>query len=133
MTAADEKKHCDHECVCNWWACHVHEGFTMYPCYGNPSCEHDTRARGTAPVCDDTCVYKRFAANMENAAAHDAEVASAAREEVLDELARWHNDMITNITSPKNGAVSIVSIRSAKFQHDRALEKIKSLRSEEKK
>ena len=28
-------------------------------------------ARGTAPVCDDTCVYKRFAANMENAAAQE--------------------------------------------------------------
>ena len=38
--------------------------------------ENEIRARGPAPVCDDTCVYKRFASNMQNAAVHDAEVAA---------------------------------------------------------
>ena len=82
MTAADEKMYlqddpsekCGLQEICG-------KGYPGKNSHGEivcftGECKFDTRARGTAPVCDDTCVYKRFAANMENAAAHDAEVAA---------------------------------------------------------
>ena len=35
--------------------------------------------------CADTCIYKRFAKNMENAERHDKEV----REKALDDVIKW--------------------------------------------
>ena len=37
-------QHCDHECVCNWWACNVNCDILNDPCR-RKNCEHDTRSR----------------------------------------------------------------------------------------
>ena len=40
----DKPQHCDHECVCNWWACNVNCDILNDPCR-RKNCEHDTRSR----------------------------------------------------------------------------------------
>jgi len=42
-------QHCDHECVCNWWACNVNCDILNDPCR-RKNCEHDTRSR---PLSDE--------------------------------------------------------------------------------
>lgn len=49
MTSANTgpEKHCGHECVCNWLACHIHCDELDRPCWRN-GCENDTRQRKRA-------------------------------------------------------------------------------------
>jgi hypothetical protein len=49
--------------------------------------------------CDDTCIYKRFAANMKNADAHDAKI----REATIAKCRSVIGDRIMFGKCPKNG------------------------------
>ena len=51
------------------------------------------------------------------------------RNATLDEIVSYHKDMIARLHKPKNGAVSIVSIRSAVIQHEKSIAKLESLRT----
>ena len=53
------------------------------------------------------------------------------RNATLDEIVSYHKDMIARLHKPKNGAVSIVSIRSAVIQHEKSIAKLESLRAKE--
>ena len=57
----------------------------------------------------------------------------AIRNATLDTMVEYHKEMITRLHTPKNGAVSIVSIRSAVIQHEKSITKIESLKSGDKK
>ena len=59
-------------------------------------------------------------------AQHDATIRNAT----LDEIVSYHKDMIARLHKPKNGAVSIVSIRSAVIQHEKSIAKLESLRTQ---
>ena len=58
---------------------------------------------------------------------------TAIRNATLDTMVEYHKEMITRLHTPKNGAVSIVYIRSAVIQHEKSITKIESLKSGDKK
>ena len=73
------------------------------------------RTLGPDPVCDDTCVYKRFGANMENAAAHDAEIRKeSALQGFIAGYSRGHNDTVegTVVDETVAGEEYVESLRS---------------------
>ena len=111
IAPARQPQHCEHECVCGRFG--ISAIPFSFPCPANinkdyDDCEHDTRTSTPAPesLCegctaeDEMCgkvpseCYSRYQENIEKAKAHDAQVAKAERErvlETLEDLRKWSN------------------------------------------
>lgn len=138
MTAADEKMYlqddpseeCGLQEICG-------KGYPGKNSHGEivcftGGCKFDTRARGTAPVCDDTCVYKRFAANMENAAARDAAMRAEGYEQgKKDALLERDNLNVSTIVGFEAGYSEGMKAKQA--QHEQELrDAVEGARKEER-
>lgn len=60
---------------------------------------------GDPKKCSEDCIYKRFAANMQNAEAHDAEI----RNILLDDIAQYCQKH-TFPQSPSKNSLSVVAL-----------------------
>jgi hypothetical protein len=94
MTAPQPHAHCNHECVCDDF--HPEYDPDYQEVCNNKDCEHDTRATNTNPPAPDTDrhdprIELRRVCEQEE---HDAQVAKAEREQVLEtleDLRKWSN------------------------------------------
>ena len=89
-------QHCDHECVCNWWACNVNCDILNDPCR-RKNCEHDTRSR---PLSDEKpCDHCDFNERDLQMAESIMKAKKAERVRVVKELQEWFSQPMQQLVN----------------------------------